>query len=184
MSGGALTAFDFQLVVLRRMADFQGDLVRDALRELDTTLTAMRESNRRWQAMVRSPRRRGALARYRSVLGPPLTTGRRRLGDFSAEALAWQLPLWPELRFEVMTAPGGEVWHEGLVRAPGAAAPPLRTAADLVPWSATVAEVAAAFAPATPMEGSAPTRSRLAFTVEEAPLKAEFTYGLLQRLLP
>ncbi|MZD52900.1 hypothetical protein GTX07_03460, partial [Streptomyces sp. SID5606] len=62
---------DFQLVLLRRMADHQPGLVEDARHELGASIADMREANRRWQAMVRSARSRGALSRYRSVLGPP-----------------------------------------------------------------------------------------------------------------
>ncbi|WP_432035379.1 hypothetical protein [Streptomyces cucumeris] len=183
--------FPFVLVLLRRMADFQPGLVEDALRELGVGRAVMREANRRWQAMQRSPRRRSAVARYRSVLGPPETSAKRRIGDLTCDALSWPVPLWPDLRFEVLTAPGGAVWNEWLVRAPGAAGPALRTAADLLPWSCTVDEVARAFAPARPMEGSAPTRWRLAFDApgteetekgELRPYVAEFTWGLLQRV--
>ncbi|MFD8979656.1 hypothetical protein [Streptomyces sp. NPDC059564] len=172
----------FQLVLLRRMADFQPDLAEEARLRLGATLAEQREANRRWQAMVRSPRSRGALARYRSVLGPPQSASRRTIGDLECEALLWALPLWPELRFEVLAAPDGAVWNEWLVRAPGARGPVLETAGDLRPWSATVDEVARAYAPVRPMEGTAPTRWRLAFTASGRPLVAEFTYGLLQRV--
>ncbi|MET8749158.1 hypothetical protein ABZW32_03585 [Streptomyces sp. NPDC004667] len=174
----------FQLVLLRRMADFQPDLAEEARLRLGATLAEQREANRRWQAMVRSPRSRGALARYRSVLGPPESAERRRIGDLECEALLWPVPLWPRLRFEVLAAPDGAVWNEWLVRAPGAPGPALRAAEDLRPWSATVDEVARAFPPARPMEGTAPTRWRLAFTASGRPLVAEFTYGLLQRVQP
>ncbi|MGW7051263.1 hypothetical protein [Streptomyces sp. NPDC054887] len=174
---------DFQLVLLRRMADHQPDLVEDARRELGVTLGQMREANRRWQAMVRSPRARGSAARYRSVLGPPETSVRRSIGDLECDALAWPVPLWPGLRFEVTTAPGGAVWNEWLVPAPGAPGPVLRTADDLRPWSCTVDEAARAFPPARPMEGTAPTRWRLALTLPGGkPCVAEFTWGLLQRV--
>ncbi|MER7760250.1 hypothetical protein [Streptomyces sp. NPDC097619] len=173
----------FQLVLLRRMADFQPERVEEARRSLGASAADQREANRRWQAMVRSPRSRGALARYRSVLGPPESTGRRRVGDLECEVLLWALPLWPSLRFEVMAGPGGEVWNEWLVRAPGE--PPYRPAstADLRPWSCTVDEVARAFAPVRPMEGGAPTRWRLAFAEPGTgrACVAEFTWGLLQR---
>ncbi|MGH3309090.1 MAG: hypothetical protein ACRDP3_00615 [Streptomyces sp.] len=169
------------------MADFQPDLVAEALRELDAGRPEMREANRRWQAMVRSPRARSAVGRYRSVLGPPEQTERRGIGDLDCQALTWPVPLWPGLRFEVLTVPGGGVVTEWLVRAPGAAGPELRTVRDLVPWSCTVDEAARAFAPARPMEGSAPGRWRLACTApDEAGVPhrviAEFTWGLLQRL--
>lgn len=175
---------DFQLVLLRRMADHQPGLVEDARRRLGASIAEMREANRRWQAMVRAPRGgRGRLARYRSALGEPEQVVRRRIGDLECDALLWRVPFWPDLRFEVLTAGGGQVWNEWLVRAPGAAAPELRTAEDLTPWSCTVDEVARAFAPARPMEGSAPTRWRLAFTLPGGErCVAEFTWGLLQRL--
>ncbi|ROQ69105.1 hypothetical protein EDD93_3601 [Streptomyces sp. 840.1] len=189
---------EFQLVLLRRMADHQPDLVEDARHELSATLAEMREANRRWQAMVRAPRGRGALRRYRSVLGEPETSLRRTVGDLECDALLWPVPLWPDLRFEVMAGPGGAVWNEWLVRAPGAAAPDLGSVRDLRPWSCTVDEVARAFAPARPMEGSAPTRWALAITAPATappsartaapavgdPYVAEFTWGLFQRLLP
>lgn len=172
----------FQLVLLRRMADFQPELADEARRRLGASLADQREANKRWQAMVRSPRSRGALARYRSVLGPPESAEHRTIGDLECEALLWPVPLWPDLRFEVLAAPDGAVWNEWLVRAPGARGPVLESPEDLRPWSATVDEVARAFAPVRPMEGTAPTRWRLAFTARGRPCVAEFTYGLLQRV--
>ncbi|RBL84330.1 hypothetical protein DDE05_24545, partial [Streptomyces cavourensis] len=105
---------EFQLVLLRRMADHQPDLVEEARQELSASLADMREANRRWQAMVRAPRGRGSLRRYRSVLGEPELTLKRRVGDVECEALLWPVPLWPDLRFEVMAGPGGAVWNEWL----------------------------------------------------------------------
>ncbi|MGW7224792.1 hypothetical protein [Streptomyces cyaneofuscatus] len=177
---------EFQLVLLRRMADHQPGLVEEARQELSASLADMREANRRWQAMVRAPRGRGSLRRYRSVLGEPEVTLKRRVGDLECEALLWPVPLWSDLRFEVMAAPGGAVWNEWLVRAPGAAGPELTSVPSLRPWSCTVDEVARAFPPARPMEGSAPTRWALAVTDpgNGEPYVAEFTWGLFQRLLP
>jgi hypothetical protein len=172
----------FQLVLLRRMADHQPELVDDARRRLGVSLAEMREANRRWQAMVRSPQARGTLSRYRSVLGEPERTFRRTVGDLECDVLVWPVPLWPDLRFEVMAAPGRAVWNEWLIRAPGAPGPDLRSAGDLRPWSSTVDEVARAFPPARPMEGTAPTRLRLGFTLPDGQTGvAEFTWGLLQR---
>ncbi|MGW1980028.1 hypothetical protein [Streptomyces sp. NPDC001889] len=175
---------DFQLVLLRRMADFQPELVEGARRELGASVAGMREANRRWQAMVRSPRGRAALARYRSVLGAPESAARRRIGDVECEALVWGVPLWPDLRFEVLAGvKGGAVWNEWLVRAPGVAGPELRTEEDLVPWGCTVEEAGRAFPPATLLEGSAPTRHRLALTLPSGTRRvADFTWGLLQHL--
>ncbi|MFF7751227.1 hypothetical protein ACFZCP_18635 [Streptomyces sp. NPDC007971] len=177
---------DFQLVLLRRMADHNPDLVEDARRELGASLADMREANKRWQAMVRSPRSRSAAARYRSVLGEPEAVVKRRLGDIDCEARQWALPLWPGLRFEILVSPDGAVWNEWLVRAPGAPVPDLRALEDLTPWSCTVDEAARAFAPARPLEGTAPTRWGLALTAPDRDgvrleVVAEFTWGLLQR---
>ncbi len=88
----------------------------------------------------------------------------------------------------MLSAPGGAVWNEWLVRAPGARPAAPRTIEELTPWSCTVDEVARAFAPARPMEGTAPTRWRLAITAPDAggerrEYVAEFTWGLFQRLI-
>ncbi|CAM5620001.1 putative protein OS=Streptomyces griseomycini OX=66895 GN=FHS37_000659 PE=4 SV=1 [Streptomyces griseomycini] len=166
------TALDLQLVLLRRMADFNPGPVEDARRALGASPARMREANKRWQAMVRSPRSRPALSRYRSVLGEPESRAPRRVGDLDCEAWQWPVPLWPDLRFEVLTGPGGAVWNEWLVRAPGAAPPALRTLEDLTPWSCTVDEAARAFPPARPLEGTAPTRRGLALTRAGRPRRA------------
>ncbi|MDN0194408.1 hypothetical protein [Streptomyces sp. S.PNR 29] len=180
------TPLDFQLVLLRRMADHNPDLVEDARHELGVSIADMREANKRWQAMVRSPRARSAASRYRSVLGEPESVTSRRIGDLECEALHWRLPLWPDLRFEVLVAGNGAVWNEWLVRAPGARGPALHTVDDLTPWSCTIDEAARAFSPARPLQGSAPTRWGLAFTAPDTEgarheVVAEFTWGLLQR---
>ncbi|MET9252761.1 hypothetical protein [Streptomyces sp. NPDC003717] len=180
------TPLDFQLVLLRRMADHQPGLVEAARHELGASAGRMREANKRWQAMVRSPRSRSAAARYRQVLGEPESAEPRRIGDLECEARRWPVPLWPDLRFEVLVAADGVVWNEWLVRAPGAAGPDLRTLDDLAPWSCTVDEAARAFAPARPLQGSAPTRWGLAFRAPDGAgavreVVAEFTWGLLQR---
>ncbi|WP_329216896.1 hypothetical protein OG352_13125 [Streptomyces sp. NBC_01485] len=183
---GSFTPLDFELVLLRRMADHNPDLVENARHELGVSLTQMREANRRWQAMTHSPHARGALARYRSVLGEPETRTPRRVGDLDCEAWLWPVSYWPDLRFEVLLAPNGSVWNEWLVRSPVGEPPPLKSLDDLTPWSCTVDEAARAFAPARPLEGTAPTRWGLAFTAPDRhgvrqEVVAEFTWGLLQR---
>ncbi|MFJ9906213.1 hypothetical protein ACIRVK_25535 [Streptomyces sp. NPDC101152] len=198
-SASPFTPLDFQLVLLRRMADHNPDLVEDARHALGVSIADMREANKRWQAMLHSPRSRavaslphsrlrsGGGTLIRSVLGAPESVVRRRIGDLDCEALLWPVPLWPDLRFEVLLAPNGAVWNEWLVRAPAAPGPVLRTLADLTPWSCTVDEAARAFAPARPLEGTAPTRWGLAFTAPDEEgrrreVVAEFTWGLLQRV--
>ncbi|KPI14782.1 hypothetical protein OK074_8625 [Actinobacteria bacterium OK074] len=169
------------------MADHNPDLVADARRELGVSIAEMREANKRWQAMLHSPRARPPVSRYRSILGDPESRTPRRLGDLTCDALVWPVPLWPDLRFEVLVGPTGAVWNEWLIRAPGTPAPPLTTLEDLTPWSCTTDEAARAFAPARPLEGTAPTRWGLTFTAPDATgqrhvVVAEFTWGLLQRV--
>ncbi|WP_418956899.1 hypothetical protein [Streptomyces tritici] len=185
----------FQLVLLRRMADHQPGLVEEALRELGASRGEMREANRVWQSWAHARRGPGELHRYRQALGEPaLRRPVPRLGpgigpEAGAEVLQWELPLWPDLRWEVLTGrpggPGGpaQVWGRGLTRTPGVPSPVLRTAADLRPWGCTFGEVLRAFPEAVPREGDAPTRSRLDFTGPDgAACAAEFTWGLFQRL--
>jgi hypothetical protein len=183
---GPFTPLDFQLVLLRRMADHNPGLVEDARRELGVSIAQMREANRRWQAMLHTPHGRSAASRYRAVLGAPQAVSARRVGDLECEARLWPVPLWPDLRFEVLVGADGAVWNEWLVRAPGAPGPVLKTLGDLTPWSCTVDEAARAFAPVRPLQGTAPTRWGLALTVPDAAgarrrVVAEFTWGLLQR---
>jgi hypothetical protein len=177
----------FQLVLLRRMADHHPGLVDDALRAMGADHTALREANRRWQARLHARTFPRGEARYRTVLGPPEDVGRRRVGDLVLRASLWPVPLWPDLRFEVVTMPGaggggGVILNEWLVRAPGAAPPRLRTVADLEPWSCTVDDAARAFPPAAPLPADAPTRARLALTDPDGGgrVVAHFTWGLLQ----
>lgn len=110
----------FQLVLLRRMADHQPGLVDDALRALGATRADLREANRRWQTWAHSRTFPRGEWRYRTALGPPEAQTERRVGDLNCRALLWPVPLWPDLRFEVLCAPGssGGVWNEWLVRAP------------------------------------------------------------------
>jgi hypothetical protein len=96
---------EFQLVLLRRMADYQPDLVTAAVRSLDATRTEMRHVNARWQRMLRSTRFPSGERRLRLVLGPPVAHADRRLGDVICRLVWWELPLWPDLRFEALVGP-------------------------------------------------------------------------------
>jgi hypothetical protein len=72
---------EFQLMLLRRMADYQPELVREATAALGVSRLALREASRRWQAMVRSATFPEGLDRLRLILGPPETLDLRRFGD-------------------------------------------------------------------------------------------------------
>jgi hypothetical protein len=174
---------EFQLMLLRRMADHRPELVEEALRTLGASRADLREAHRRWQAWLHSRTFPRGERRHRAVLGPPETELTRAVGDLRCRALLWPVPLWPELRFEVLCAPGGaSVWNEWLVRAPGLPGAAPRTAADLTPWDLVVDEVVRAFPGAVPREGDAPTRSRVDLTdpASGERVAAHFTWGLLQ----
>lgn len=183
-------ATEFQLVLLRRMADFNPGPVEQAVHRLGSSRAELREANRRWQAMIRSARFPRGARRHTAVLGPAQESEPVRIGDLTCTALRWTLPLWPELRFEILLGPpdtGAQVWNEWLVRPAGTPPPPLRTLADLTPWSCVVSDVATAFPPARHREGSAPTRWQLDFAAPDAcgvphACTADFTWGLLQEV--
>jgi hypothetical protein len=180
----------FQLVLLRRMQDFQPELVAAALRALGVPRTAMREANRRWQGRLRARGGRAPGAArdrdFAALLGPAESVARRAHGDTTLDVHVWRVPLWPDLRFEATCGVGGVALGAWLVRAPDAAGPALRTLADLAPWGCTVDEAGRAFPPARLREGSATHRVTLAFTAPDAAgepraCTAEFAWGLLQR---
>jgi hypothetical protein len=177
-------ALEFQLMLLRRMADYQPDLAESAARSLGVPRLAVADANRRWQAMLRS-RTFPADDRHRLVLGRPEMTFIRRFGAVDNEIAWWPLPLWPDLRFETISVPGGPVLQEWLVRPDPATRPALRTAADARPWSCVVADIEHAFAPVKHEDGDAPSRWSVAFTADDdARHLARFTWGLLQVVTP
>ncbi|MDX6742461.1 hypothetical protein [Actinocorallia sp. A-T 12471] len=163
------------------MADYQAEVVEEAVRALGASRTEMREVNARWQRMARSravPRGRG---RFVAVLGPPDVVRGRRLGDVEYEVAQWALALWPELRFEVVTAAGGVVLQEWLVRADGVEVPALESVADLTPWACVVGDLELRFGPLTYREGEGPSRWHAGFTAPDGRrYVAHFVWGLLQ----
>jgi hypothetical protein len=124
---------EFCLVLLRRMADVRPDLVADALPRLGADRAEALAAHTRWQALQHAPRGPRGLALRTAVLGPPDERADRWFGDLPVQVRRWSLPLWPELRWELLSGPGGSVLHEQLVRAPGSTVPPA-TAADLRVW--------------------------------------------------
>ena len=176
---------EYQLVLLRRMADFQPELVERARGELGASVTEMREVNAHYQRMIRSRNYRGGLSTLRGFLGEPTSEVRRRLGDLVCTATRWRLPLWPELLFEALTVPAGPVLTEMFVRDPAVAPPSLQRLSDLRPWSCVIGDVEQAFAPVRHREGSAPSRWATLLTApgddgNPVAATAEFVWGLLQ----
>jgi hypothetical protein len=162
---------EFQLVLLRRMADYQPDLVAAAMRSLGATRTEMRQVNARWQRILRSARFPGGERRLRMVLGPPAGGVDRRVGDVTCRTDWWELSLWPDLRFEVLIGPDGAVLHEWLVRPEGDPVPRLDGVADLTPWSCVVSDVAERFAPVRHQADTLPSRWQVTFSAPEVGAK-------------
>jgi hypothetical protein len=181
-----LSAAQFPLILLRRMADYQPLLVEQARIRLGYDVTEMRSVNATWQRMLRSRGSRGPLGSLRAVLGRPAAVAERKVGDITCRCEQWELPLWPELRFEAFIGPGEMLLKEHLVRAPGVPTPPLRTLRDLEPWSCVLGDVAVSCGPLRHLEGSAPSRDLALIEIDDgtgAPVTVatEFVYGLLQQ---
>jgi hypothetical protein len=181
---GRFGRIDFQLMLLRRMADYQPGLVEDKLRDLGFARSEARAAHRRWQEIVRSRSFPGGAGRYRIVLGRPARTIQREFGDLTCEITQWELELWPGLWFETIAVPGGAVVQDWLVRAGDCAAPDLATVADLRPWGCVVGEVERRFGAVRHAGDEAPTRWSTEFTDgdgdQAARYLARFTWGLLQ----
>ena len=174
---------EFQLVMLRRMADYQPQLVEDARRQLDATATEMRAVNAAWQRRARSPRGLAPGVRdLRMILGEPAAPAAQRVGDVDCRVLYWDLELWPDLRFEALVGPRDFLISELLVRRPGTVVPTPRTRDDLTPWTYVIGDVERAFAPVRHVEGSAPSRWTTLFTLGTERLAADFVWGLLQEV--
>jgi hypothetical protein len=168
---------EFCLVLLRRMADLRPDLVAEALPRLRADRAQAHAAHRRWQALHHSPRAPRGLALRTAVLGPEETLTRRRVGDLELEVRRWPLPLWPHLRWEVVTAPGGEVLHEQLVRARGSLVP-RASATSLRVWEHVLDDVVG-LAGAVGVDPGVPTRWEVRLP---GGVRAEFVWGLLQRV--
>jgi hypothetical protein len=179
---------EFQLVLLRRMADFQPVLVERARSGLGFSAGAMRQVNADWQRFVRSRTAPRGVARLVAVLGPPEAVREQRTGDLRCLLHHWTLPLWPDLRFEAVEGPGGGVWQEWLVRAPGTSPPAAPAgAADPAPWQYVVTDLERLFPEVRHLPEDAPSRwvSRFAVPDEQGGLRqrrARFVHGLLQEV--
>ena len=131
---------EFCLVLLRRMADLRPDLVAEALPRVGADRAEAHAAHTRWRALQHSPRGPRGLALRSAVLGPPAHREERWFGDLPVQVRRWPLPLWPELRWEVVSGPGGAVLNEHLVRAPGSPVPPA-SGDDLRVWQHVLDDV-------------------------------------------
>ncbi|MGY1811485.1 hypothetical protein [Blastococcus sp. SYSU D00820] len=165
---------EFCLVLLRRMADLRPDLVAQALPRLGATRGEAHAAHTRWQALQHSPRAPRGLALRTAVLGPAEVEP-RRFGDLDLEVRRWPVPLWPHLRWQVLSGPGGEVLHGHLVRAPGSAVPPARPGALRV-WEHVLDDVTG-LPGAVDVDPGVVTRWEVALPGGR---RARFVWGLLQ----
>lgn len=145
---------EFQLMLLRRMADFQPDLVATALDEMAASPAEYRAAHHRWSQLRHSSTFDKGVGGVRAALGPPDTDRRHDRGFVPVRELRWRLPyLWPDLRWCVLADDQGELLHAELVREPVRPLAPAitaliteplrdRTAQLPEPWSLVVADVA------------------------------------------
>jgi hypothetical protein len=169
---------EFCLVLLRRMADTRPDLVAGALPRLAADRVQALAAQRGWQALHHATRAPHGVALQCAVLGPPEQREEGLVGDLLLVVQRWPLPLWPHLRWEVVSLPGGEVLHEALVRAPGSPVPP--ATAGLLVWQHVVADVSG-------LPGAVDVDPRVTSRWEvHLPdgTRAQFVWGLLQQVLP
>lgn len=166
---------EFCLVLLRRMSDLRPDLVADALPRVEATRAQAHAAHTRWQALQHAPGGPRGGAAFTAVLGPPEEETASAWGDLPLLVRRWPLPLWPQLRWEVVAGPDGQVLRTQLVRAPGSTVPPA-TVDDLRVWEHVVDDVGAVEG-ATVVDAEVPTRDELHLP---GGVRTRFVWGLLQ----
>jgi hypothetical protein len=169
----------FQLTLMHRMRDLNAERVEDALREVGADRAEIRAAHRLWMKMAYSRTAPKGMAAFRMALGPPLVEGPRAFGDLTGAVARWRLPYWPELEFEVLTGPDGDVWNQWFIR-PGP--PRVLGFGDLTPWACVIGDFGAGFPGAVHVEGAAPQHWGVDFTHGGTDHRALFVYGLFQRL--
>jgi hypothetical protein len=168
---------EFQLMLLRRMADFQPLLVEDAIAALGATRAQYMAAHNRWQFMLHSKRAPRGLELYLAALGPPDAEIARQVGDVTVTAFQWPLAgLWPELRWEAVVGVNDVVLHGWLARTSGSPVPALPALARLAPWSCVVGDVLEHHPEASQRDPDIPTQ----WLVEQDGCQLWFVHGLLQ----
>jgi hypothetical protein len=172
---------EFQLMLLRRMADFQPDLVAVACEQLGATPAQYRQAHNRWQSMRRSARAPRGLALYRAALGPPDGQHAIEVGDVTITSCTWALVgLWPDLCWTVLVGEADVVLEASLVRAAGVPVPSLPPAPQLAPWSCVVGDVIACLPQAREVDPDVPTRWLVEVDQAGTTWQLWFVHGLLQ----
>ncbi|HEY5783971.1 MAG TPA: hypothetical protein VIT65_04270 [Microlunatus sp.] len=176
--------WEFQLMLLRRMADFQPGLVSAALNEMGATRAQQRAAHHRWQQLVRSARFDHGIPGIRAALGPPESDAERDTSYGPVRVQRWRLPsLWPDLRWSVLSGLTGTVLRSELVRfrarepaLPSSTSPP-------APWSLVVADTAARLA--HHRDDTITSRTVLWLPSRDRDsLRLTFVWGLLQEAVP
>jgi hypothetical protein len=167
---------EFTLTLLRRMADYQPELVTEAYTRLGATKADYLKAFNRWQTMLRSRRAPQGLDLLTAVLGPEDDRHNLKLGDLTASVCHWRLPLWPDLRWQAIVGAANVVMDSTLVRAPDTPSPRLPEPAELPPWSCVVADTRDRWPDARQIDPEVPTR----WLVETDRHRLWFTHGLLQ----
>lgn len=169
----------FELTLMHRMRDLNPERVEDALAEMHATRAELRAAHSQWTRMSYARGAPKGISALRMALGTPTYRGAKPAGSLTCELVRWSLPSWPDLEFEALLGPGGELWNQWFIRPSGAA----RFAFSAVkPWACVVGDVVSSFPGATQLEGSAPQHWSVDFTHDGTPHRARFIYGLLQRV--
>jgi hypothetical protein len=173
---------EFQLMLLRRMADFHPDLVADACLDLGASRKQYLDAHNRWQSLQRAKGAPRGLDLYQAVLGPADTLRSMELGDVTLTAHTWRLAgLWPELRWEALVGVNKAVAHAWLVRATDAPVPQLPPPSRLLAWSCVVSDVQQRFPAARQAVPETPTRWLIHLDDEQGQeWQLTFVHGLLQ----
>ena len=176
--------WEFQLMLLRRMADFQPALVTAALTEMGATRAQQRAAHHRWQQLLRSARFDHGITGVRAALGPPESDVEHDTSYGPVREQRWRLPyLWPELRWCVLSGLDGTVLTSELVWVQ-AREPLLPSASALpAPWSLVVADTAANLA--HHRDDTITSRTVLWLPADDGDaLRLTFAWGLLQEAVP
>ncbi len=165
---------EFQLMLLRRMADYRPDLVEAGYAALGATRAEYLAAHNRWQFMLRSQQAPSGLDLYVATLGPPDDIQMRSAGVVDLTAYTWRVPhLWPDLCWEATAGEGGVILHGWLVRATDSHRPSRNA---LAPWKCVVGDAVVAFPDARQVNPEVPSR----WHVHAGGRRLVFVHGLLQ----
>src|SRR5262245_6308042 len=166
-------------MLLRRMADYQPELVARACAELGASPGRYRAAHNRWQSMLRTRRAPRGFALYRAVLGPPDDRALIEIGDVTVTACRWRLAgLWADLRWQALVGEADVVLGAALVR-PGDV-PELPPVPELRPWTCVIGDATQRWPDARQIDPDVPTRWLVEIDDAGVTWRLWFVHGLLQ----